>query len=85
MKKVVLRKCIVTQDRYPKQQLIRVVRLPSGEVIIDPTGKANGRGAYVVKTTTAIKKAQKTNVFARVLAAPIPDDLYLKLLELVNE
>ena len=47
MKKVPLRKCVVTGEQLPKKELIRVVRNKEGEVFIDPTGKMNGRGAYL--------------------------------------
>ena len=47
MKKIPLRTCVVTKERCPKKELIRVVRTPEGNVIIDESGKANGRGAYL--------------------------------------
>ena len=45
-RKIPMRTCVVTREKLPKGELIRVVRTPEGEVIIDETGKANGRGAY---------------------------------------
>ena len=59
MKKVPMRKCIVTGEILEKNQLIRVVRNKEGEVFIDPTGKMNGRGAYLKKDLEVIKKCQK--------------------------
>ena len=47
MKKIPLRRCLATNQSYPKQELFRVVRTPSNEVILDISGKANGRGAYI--------------------------------------
>ena len=49
IKKVPCRTCVITREKLPKKELIRVVRTPEGEVIIDETGKANGRGAYLKK------------------------------------
>ena len=46
VKKIPMRTCVVTHEKLPKQELIRVVRTPEQEVIIDLNGKANGRGAY---------------------------------------
>ena len=46
-RKVPLRKCVATQEMMPKKELIRVVRTPEGEVLIDLTGKKSGRGAYI--------------------------------------
>ncbi len=85
MKKVVIRKCIVTGESHEKKALIRVVRTPSGEVVIDKTGRLNGRGAYIVRRKDAILSAQKKNLFARVLAVEVKEDLYLDLLELAGE
>ena len=48
MKKIPLRTCVVTKEKLPKRELIRIVRTPEGNVIIDSTGKANGRGAYLL-------------------------------------
>ena len=47
MKKIPLRTCVVTKEKLPKRELIRVVRTPDGEVVIDETGKLNGRGTYL--------------------------------------
>ncbi|MBO8162498.1 MAG: YlxR family protein [Brevibacillus sp.] len=52
VKKVPLRKCIVCQQMFPKKELLRIVRTPQEEIVIDPTGKAAGRGAYVCTSET---------------------------------
>ena len=49
MKKIPMRSCVITKEKLPKKELIRVVRTPDGEVIIDVSGKAYGRGAYLKK------------------------------------
>ena len=46
-KKIPMRMCSVTRERFPKQELLRIVKTPEGEVIIDETGKLNGHGAYI--------------------------------------
>ncbi len=46
-KKIPTRKCIGCYKSFPKRELTRIVRTPSGEVMVDLTGKANGRGAYI--------------------------------------
>lgn len=58
-KKTPLRKCVVTQEMLNKRELIRVVRTPEGEVKLDPTGKASGRGAYISRTMEAFETAKK--------------------------
>lgn len=83
-KKIPLRKCVVTGERFEKKQLLRVVKTPTGEVIFDPSGKANGRGAYVSKNKAVIEKAKKTNVLAKHLETKIPDEIYDELIRQVG-
>ncbi len=85
MKKVPLRRCVVTNERLPKKELIRIVKNKEGEVFVDPTGKANGRGAYIKKSNEAIDLAIKKRVLNRVLEAEIPEELYEELRGYVNE
>jgi len=54
VKKVPLRKCIVCQEMLPKKELIRVVRTPQEEILIDMTGRAAGRGTYVCRRETCL-------------------------------
>lgn len=76
MKKVPLRKCVATQEQLPKKELIRIVRNKEGEVSIDPTGKMNGRGAYLKRSLEAIEIAKKKGVLKRSLEVDIPDSIY---------
>ena len=79
MKKIPLRKCVATGEQLPKKELIRVVRNKEGEVFVDPTGKMNGRGAYLKRSLDAIEIAQKKGVLKRSLAVDIPDEVYEEL------
>ena len=79
-KKIPMRTCVITKEKYPKKELIRVVRTPEGNVIIDETGKANGRGAYVKRSAEAIETARKTKVLERHLEVKIEDKIYDELL-----
>lgn len=79
MRKIPMRKCVVTQERFPKQELIRVVRTPENEVIVDVTGKKNGHGAYIQKSLETLEKAKKTKALARALECEIPQEVYDKL------
>jgi uncharacterized protein len=54
-----LRRCLVTGESLPKGQLLRIVRTPDQQLLIDPTGKANGRGAYLKKDPTILPMLQK--------------------------
>lgn len=84
-KKIPLRKCVVTGERYPKKELLRVVKTPEGNVIFDASGKANGRGAYVSKSESAIEKARKTNILGKQLETTIPNDVYDELLRVIRD
>ena len=83
MKKVPMRKCVVTGEILEKKQLIRVVRNKEGEVFIDPTGKMNGRGAYLKKDLEVIKKCQKNKILNRRLEVEIPDSIYEGLVKMI--
>lgn len=78
-KKQPLRKCVVTQEMVPKQQLIRVVRNKDGEVFVDDTGKRNGRGAYLKKDIEVIEQAKKQQVLNRHLKAKVDESIYEEL------
>ncbi len=84
-KKVPLRKCIVSNEQFPKQELVRVVKNKEGIVKVDLTGKLNGRGAYLKKDINVIKKAIKTKKLDRHLDIKIPDEIYEELLGLFDE
>ncbi|MDL4840103.1 RNase P modulator RnpM [Aquibacillus rhizosphaerae] len=78
-KKTPLRKCVVTQEMKPKKELIRIVRNKEGEVFVDETGKKNGRGAYVSKSSDVVNTAQKTKVLDRQLNTSIDNSIYEEL------
>lgn len=85
VKKVPLRKCVATNEQYPKKEMFRIVRDPEGKVLVDITGKAKGRGAYVSKTKTAINLAKKKKVLERHLEVNVPDEIYEQLLKLLGD
>lgn len=78
-RKIPMRTCIVTKEKLPKRELIRVVRTPEGNVIIDESGKSNGRGAYLKKDLEVITKAKKSKILNRVLEVEVPDYLFDEL------
>ena len=85
MKKVPLRKCVATNERLPKQELVRVVKNNEGKVFIDLTGKANGRGAYLKRSNEAIDMAIKKKSLSRALECTIEESIYEELRKLINE
>ena len=84
MKKIPERMCVVTREKYPKKELIRIVRNKDGEVLIDESGKANGRGAYLKKNIEVIEKAKKSKILDRILEIDIPDSIYEGLIEIIK-
>ncbi len=81
MKKIPMRSCLITKEKLPKKDLIRIVRTPEGNVIIDEVGKTNGRGAYLKKDIEVINKAKNNKVLERVLEVKVPDNIYDELIE----
>ena len=79
MRKIPMRKCVVTQERFPKKELIRVVRTPEGEIVVDPTGKKNGHGAYVSRSRQTIEKARKNHALDRALETTITQEIFDQL------
>ena len=84
MKKIPMRSCVVTREKLPKGELVRVVRTPEGNVIVDLSGKANGRGAYLKKDFLTIEKAEKTKILERQLEVEIPASIYEELRNLIK-
>lgn len=84
MRKIPMRTCIVTKEKLPKMELIRVVRTPEGEVKIDETGKLNGRGAYLKKDLEVFEKAKKSKILNRHLEIDIPDCIFEEIKNYVN-
>lgn len=79
-----MRKCVVTNERFPKKELLRIVRTPEGNVIYDKTGKANGRGVYLSKTKTVIKKAKEKNILSRHLNIEVKDEIFNELFKVLE-
>ncbi len=84
-RKIPMRTCVVTKEKCPKKDLIRIVRDNTGNVTVDLTGKANGRGAYIKNSIETLDIAKKTNVLARFLEVEIPEDVYDSLEQIINQ
>ena len=84
IRKVPMRTCVVTKEKCEKKDLIRVVRTNEGSVIVDLTGKVNGRGAYLKKDLAVFQKAKQNKILEKVLEVEIPEIVYEKLNELIK-
>ena len=85
VKKIPMRTCVVTKEKLPKKDLVRVVRTPEGNIIIDETGRANGRGAYLKKDKEVFNKAKQTKILNRHLEVEVPDSIFEELGSMINE
>ena len=83
-KKVPQRKCIACQERDSKKGLIRIVKNKEGQVFIDPTGKANGRGAYIKLDNEEAIQAKKRHVFDRSFSMEVAEEFYDELIAYVD-
>ena len=80
-KKIPTRRCTGCGEHFPKNTLIRVLRTPEGQVVLDLTGKRSGRGAYICKNPACLKKARKSRRIETSLDCHIPEELYEKMEE----
>ena len=83
MKKIPMRTCVVSKEKLPKMELIRIVNNSEG-IIIDETGKVNGHGCYLKKDIEVIEKAKKSKVLDRVLETKVNDEIFDELMERVK-
>ena len=79
MKKIPMRTCVITKEKLPKKDLIRIVRTPLKEIIIDLTGKVNGKGVYLKNDLEVFNKAEKTKILNKYLEMEVPDEIYTEL------
>ncbi|MBS9337182.1 RNase P modulator RnpM [Fructobacillus parabroussonetiae] len=83
-RKIPMRKEIVSGEMYPKKELVRVVKNKEGEVFLDPTGKQNGRGAYIALDREVAKAAREKRVFEKAFSQPIDPEFYEELYAFVD-
>ena len=79
VKKIPERKCLGCNEHFPKSSLVRILRTPTGDIALDITGKMSGRGAYICKNASCLKKARKASRIERALEVKIPEEVYDKL------
>jgi len=75
-KRIPERQCVGCGEGKPKPELLRVVRGPEGDVSLDFTGKKSGRGAYICRSLSCLKKARKSKRLEKNLECSIPDEVY---------
>lgn len=83
-KKIPVRRCVGCGEHFPKSELVRVVRTPEMETVLDLTGKKSGRGAYICKKATCLKKARKSKRIETSLECIIPAEVYDRMEEEIS-
>ena len=78
-KKIPQRKCKACQDRDAKRDLVRIVKNKEGQIFLDKTGKANGRGAYICNCVECLNKAIKSKALSRAFKMEVPEEVYESL------
>lgn len=84
-KKIPLRTCVISKEKLSKAELLRIVRTPDGVVVVDLTGKLNGRGAYIKKDMAILEKAKKTKQLERHLECQVSDEVYEEIEAIINQ
>lgn len=79
-----LRKCLGCEEMIGKKGLLRIVKDKEGEISLDPTGKKNGRGAYICRTAACFEAARKRKALERSLKCKIPEEVYERLADEVK-
>jgi hypothetical protein len=72
------------RNRFPKTDLLRVVRSPEGAIILDQTGKTNGRGVYICREAVCFKRVRKSRALERSLQSPVSDEVFAVIEKLID-
>lgn len=75
-KKIPMRQCVGCREMKPKRQLIRVIKTPENEILVDATGRKNGRGAYLCPNRECLDRAVKSKGLERSLKTAVPREIY---------
>lgn len=80
MKKVPMRTCVVTKEKLPKKDLLRIVKFED-KITVDPSGKLNGKGCYLKKDEAVVLEAKNKKLLNRVFEMDIDDSIYEEILK----
>ena len=84
MKVIPQRTCVVCKSKQDKNNLVRIVKTPEGKIVLDKTGKVNGRGAYICNNISCIEKCAKTHALNRAFKQEITAEAYNMLIKEYN-
>ncbi len=77
--KIPMRQCVGCREMKSKRDMIRILKTPEGEFMLDPTGRKNGRGAYICRDAQCLEKAKKSKALDRSFRMSIPAEVYESL------
>lgn len=75
-RKIPMRTCIACREEKPKREMLRIVKTAAGEILLDFSGKAAGRGAYICDSESCIKKLKKYKLLNKAFSADVPVEVY---------
>ena len=78
-KKIPQRKCVGSEEMKGKKEMLRILRTENGEIVLDTTGRKNGRGAYLCYSRECFEKAVKSRGLERALKVAVTSDTYEEL------
>ena len=84
-RKIPMRSCIITKEKLPKADLLRIVKTPDGKILPDLSGKLNGRGAYIKKDIDVLEKAKKSKILDKIFETEITNDIFDDIKEIINK
>lgn len=84
VKKIPMRTCVITKEKCEKKDLLRIVRTPQKEILIDLKGKINGKGAYLKKDLDVVNKARQSKILNKILEVEVPDQIYDEILDILK-
>ena len=83
MKKIPMRTCVVTKEKLPKKELLRIVKF-NDEITVDPSGKLNGKGCYLKKDKEVVLKAKNSKVLNKVFEMDVEESIYDEILKNID-
>lgn len=84
MKKIPMRRCVVSGESCPKKDLLRIVRKPDGSIAVDLSGKLNGKGAYLKKDIEILKIAKQKKSLQKALDVDIGEDIFIEIEKIIR-
>ena len=83
-RKIPMRKCLVSNEMFPKKELVRIVKTKENEIFIDPTGRQNGRGAYIGLRRELAQTAKQKRIFDKAFSMKVSDEFYAELYQYID-